>query len=119
MSRLTARCRPALLPLLLLCALEVAAQPANSAPDTYGDRQSGRFGDPGQGYFGNPGAGSFDQNGVRLPPPGAKPLGRVYTPAAGASPYISLPAPLIADAKEEPANTTAAPTPAKTKKKSQ
>lgn len=92
----------------LLLALGAQAQPGSAPPERYGDRQSGRFGDPGQGYFGNPGAGDFDKNGVKLPPVGAQPMGKVYSAGAVApAPYISLPAPVDAaapvEAKKKPA----------------
>lgn len=50
--------RLCILPGLLLAAT-VSAQPAGSAPSSYGDRQAGHFGDPGAGYFGNAGDGNF------------------------------------------------------------
>lgn len=97
---------------VLLSAFGARAQPNYVSPDQYGDRQSGRFGDPGQGYFGNPGAGDFDKNGVKLPPVGAQPMGKVYgAGAATPAPYISLPAPVDAaapvEAKKKPASPRA------------
>ncbi|WP_148044746.1 hypothetical protein [Stagnimonas aquatica] len=105
----------------MLLALGAQAQPGSAPPERYGDRQSGRFGDPGQGYFGNPGAGDFDKNGVKLPPVGAQPMGKVYASGAAApAPYISLPAPVDAaapvEAKKKPATKRADST-AKTKSK--
>lgn len=91
----------------LLLALGAQAQPGSAPPERFGDRQSGRFGDPGQGYFGNPGAGDFDKNGVKLPPVGAQPMGKVYSAGSvSPAPYISLPAPVdaaAAPAKKKPA----------------
>lgn len=79
---------------LSLCSGIVLAQPQTSAPNLYGDRQVGSFGDIGTGHFGNPAVGNFDSAGVRTPPPGSRPLGRVYDgKAAEPSPYISLPEP--------------------------
>jgi len=80
---------------LWLLASPVQAQPQAAAPDLYGDRQAGNFGDQSAGHFGNPAFGSFDSSGVRTPPPGTRPLGRVYEGrVAEPPPYISLPEPL-------------------------
>ena len=74
-----------------------AAQPGSNSPNQFGDRQAGQWGDPGKGYFGNPTTGEFDKKQIKPPPPGARPLGRVYsgkTPEP--SPYVTLPAPVDA-----------------------
>lgn len=99
--------------LLAIAGMSAAvAQPADNSPNQFGDRQSGQWGDPGLGHFGNPAAGDFDKSQIRPPPPGARPLGKVYSgkPPEG-SPYISLPAPTDA----APAST-AAPAAAENKK---
>lgn len=44
---------------LALAAMSVSAQPRDVPPDSYGDRQSGKWGDPNEGYFGNPAEGNF------------------------------------------------------------
>lgn len=44
---------------LSLAAAGVLAQPRDVPPDSYGDRQSGKWGDPNEGYFGNPAEGNF------------------------------------------------------------
>ncbi|MDP3857994.1 MAG: hypothetical protein Q8Q73_09580 [Stagnimonas sp.] len=100
---------------LLLAALAgpVSAQPSNAPPDRYGDRQQGLFGDQGIGFFGNSAAGNFDTLGVRTPPPGTRPLGRVYDGrAVEPPPYISLPGP-VPEPEPPPA---AVPQPAAKKK---
>lgn len=102
--------------LLLAVAMPLAsAQPGNNAHDQFGNRQSGHWGDPGRGYFGNPAVGDFDKSQIRPPPPGAKPLGKVYSgKGPELSPYITLPTP--ADAATEilpPAAVRPAATPTK------
>ena len=98
--------------LLLTSTGGALAQPGNAPPDRYGDRQQGLFGDQGIGFFGNSAAGNFDTLGVRTPPPGTRPLGRVYDGrAVEPPPYLSLPGPL-----PEPPPPAAAPKPAAKKK---
>lgn len=102
---------------LWLLASPVQAQPQAAAPDLYGDRQAGNFGDQSAGHFGNPAFGSFDSSGVRTPPPGTRPLGRVYEGrAAEPPPYISLPEPppeKAPPARPAPAKSTDNKKPAK------
>lgn len=94
----------------LLTMLAAQAQPSAVPPDRYGDRQAGVFGDPGQGYFGNPSLGNFDSNGLKLPPVGAQPMGRVYNgDAASPAPYISLPRPVDATTEEQDKKKPASP----------
>lgn len=90
----------------LALPLVVCAQPANSLPDQYGDRQAGQWGDPSLGYFGNPAKGYFDKSDIRPPPPGVKPLGKIYDgKAPQGSVYVTLPKPVdaapVAAAEEE------------------
>jgi hypothetical protein len=86
-----------------LFAASAVAQPGNSSPDQYGDRQSGSFGDPGRGSFGNPAAGEFDKARILEPAAGTRPMGRVHRgEAPEAPPYITLPTP--SDASAAPAS---------------
>ena len=74
------------------------AQPAASSPNQFGDRQSGQWGDPGDGHFGDPGKGNFDNAGIKEPPAGTVPQGKVYTRSAlESSEYLSLPAEHVED----------------------
>lgn len=93
-----------------LLAGAAAAQPDSASPDSFGDRHFGVFSDPSTGYFGDAAVGSFDSAGVRTPPPGTRPMGRVYPGPVPTPPYISLPEPV----PEKPA--TASPEPAAKKK---
>lgn len=113
MHNFTATIRSTHRPLLVMLALSgvfaAQAQPNSNSPNQFGDRQAGQWGDPGQGSFGNPAAGQFDNSQLKVPPPGTRPLGRVYDGKVPAdSPYLSLPTPADAAPIGEPAKTPAA-----------
>jgi hypothetical protein len=92
----------------LAAAATASAQPSNTAPSSYGDRQAGHFGDPGAGYFGNPADGNFGTQSLDAARARAAAAnGKADTTApkrSGApSPYVVL------DPSQSPARTTVKP----------